>query len=80
MTSTNNNLRECLKQLFLKFPETSISTTELRTIYQKCHPNESVKQSQKVPNYMWELANYEKFLERESNSVYRLASKNKTTV
>ena len=75
LLSVNPNLRECLRELFLKFPETLITTTKLRETYRQCHPNESLTQCQKVPNYMWELANYEGFLVNEGRSVYRLNNK-----
>lgn len=73
LLSTNNNLKECFKSLFLKFPDINIKSTELRKIYEKHFPNEN---SQKVPDYLWSLTNHENFLESNERSFYKLVSKN----
>ena len=70
--SQNSSLRECLKELFLRFPDKEIPTTELREIYQKNYPNAN---TQKVTDYIWNLAK-ENFLVSPSRSLYKLAKKN----
>ena len=76
LLSQNLNLRECLKKLFLRFPDTIISSTELRRVYGKHYPNATRTQTQKITNYLWELTNYENFLESPSRSLYKLAYSN----
>ncbi len=75
LLSQNLNLRECLRKLFLRFPDTVISSTGLRRIYGKHYPNATRTQTQKVTNYLWELTNYKNFFESPSRSLYKLAKK-----
>ena len=52
LISLNDNLKDCLKKLFIKFPDTVIKSTDLRKIWEKQFPN---KNSQKVTDYLWNL-------------------------
>ena len=73
--SQNTSLRECLRELFSRFPDTEISSTELRRVYAKHYLGATDSQTQKVTNYLWELANYEHFLKSTGRTLYKLANK-----
>jgi len=69
LISSSNNLRQSLKELFSKFPDTIFWSTDLRRIWGKKFLEGN---SQKVPDYLWGLER-EGFLEKTSRSNYRLS-------
>jgi len=64
---SNDNLKNCLKKLFVKFPDTTIKSTDLRKIWEKEFPDDN---SQKVTDYLWNLEK-EGVLEKPSRSNYK---------
>ncbi len=64
---SNDNLKNCLKKLFVKFPDTTIKSTDLRKIWEKEFPDDN---SQKVTDYLWNLEK-EGILEKPSRANYK---------
>ena len=68
---TKKPLKGCLQELFRKFPDEIIPSTDLRHIFQNLFPDDN---SQKVTDYLWNLRR-DGFLEQSSRGMYALADK-----
>ncbi len=68
---TKKPLKACLQELFKKFPDETIASTDLRHIFENLFPNDN---SQKVTDYLWNLRQ-DGFLEQSSRGMYTLADK-----
>jgi len=76
LISSNSNLKDCLKKLFVKFPDTIITSTHLRKIWEKQFPNEN---SKKVTDYLWHLEK-EGVLIKTSRSNYKSSNEIQSNV
>ena len=72
--SQNSDPKESLKELFKKYPDTEILSTELRRVYGNYYPDKTYTQTQIITNYLWHLAR-ENFLKSSRRSYYILVDK-----